>query len=137
MYDLHNLSATLRGGQDYKKRLLWRRRKPRGGKDAYPLVTDNEGIAKRGLIIRHLVLPGLRLDSMSILDWIEANIPAAHVSLMSQYIPAGLADKYPEINRRITTFEYESVVEHFFDCGLKNGYMQDRDSAAGDYVPEF
>lgn len=101
------------------------------------LIMDDDSIARRGLIIRHLVLPGLRLDSMNIVDWIAAHIPTAHVSLMSQYIPAGLAGKYPEINRRITTFEYDSVVEHFFKRGLKNGFIQERACAVGDYVPEF
>lgn len=100
-------------------------------------VFDADGLARRGLIIRHLVLPGLRHDSMRILDWIAAHLPDAHVSLMAQYFPAGDAAHIPALHRRITTFEYDSVVNHFRALGLKNGFTQRRDAATEDYVPAF
>jgi len=96
-----------------------------------------DGMMRRGLIIRHLVLPGRRRDAMRVLDWIKAHMPQAYVSLMSQYVPMDRAAEYPEINRRLTTFEYESVIEYFFRIGLTNGFMQERDAATTRYIPEF
>ncbi len=98
---------------------------------------DNDGIMRRGLIIRHLVLPKLRHDSMRILDWIAENAPTAYVSLMAQYVPLHKSADFPEINRRITTFEYNSVVDYFFSIGLTNGFVQERKAATTDYIPDF
>lgn len=98
---------------------------------------NSEGLLRRGLMIRHLVLPGLRQDSMRILDWIADRLPDAHVSLMAQYFPAAKAAQVPALNRRVTTFEYHSVVDHFWEIGLKNGFSQRRDAAVEDFVPNF
>jgi putative pyruvate formate lyase activating enzyme len=101
-------------------------------------VFDSSGLIQKGLIIRHLVLPGLRKESMQILDWIHENLPeTTYVSLLAQYFPEHRAREFPEINRRITKFEYDSVVDHFLKIGLQNGYQQKRVSAVKDYVPEF
>ena len=100
-------------------------------------IFNDEGIMVRGLMIRHLVLPGLRKDSMKILDWIAANLPDSYVSIMSQYIPVNKASEFKEINRRITTFEYTSVVNHFQKLGLTNGFFQEVSSASKEFVPEF
>lgn len=101
-------------------------------------VLDENGIMKKGLIIRHLILPGLSGESIKILNWIEANLPDdVYVSLMSQYTPYYKAEQYPEINRRITRREYERVVNHFLKLGFKNGYIQERESAQEHYIPDF
>lgn len=101
-------------------------------------VLDDDGLIKRGLMIRHLILPGLAGESIKILDWIKANLPGdIIVSLMSQYIPYYRAGDYPEINRRITRREYEKVVNHFIKLGFENGYVQERDSAEEEYIPVF
>ncbi|MCX8130721.1 MAG: radical SAM protein [Clostridia bacterium] len=101
-------------------------------------VFDKNGIIKSGLIIRHLILPGLAQESIRILDWIKENLPqSVMISLMSQYIPFYKADSYNEINRRITRKEYEKVVNHAIKIGLDNGYIQERCSAEEEYVPEF
>jgi len=100
-------------------------------------VFDDDGVMRRGLIIRHLVLPGRRKDAMRILDWIADHVPDAYVSLMAQYFPAYRAYEFQEINRRVTTFEYQSVVQYFTGLGLKNGFMQDAKSAVPDYVPDW
>lgn len=100
-------------------------------------IFDDSGIILRGIIIRHLILPGARHDSMRILDWIKLNVPDAYVSILSQYVPLNKADGFKELNRHLTTFEYNSVVEHFFKIGLENGFMQDRKSAVTDYIPDF
>ncbi|MDR2908920.1 MAG: radical SAM protein [Oscillospiraceae bacterium] len=101
------------------------------------LELDDNGLARKGLIIRHLALPGLEEDSKQILDWISNNLPKAYVSLMAQYIPAYRAREYEEINRRITRREYDRLVDYFFGVGLKNGFMQELGSASDAYVPDF
>lgn len=101
-------------------------------------VFDENGLIKRGLIIRHLILPGLSRESMKILDYIKNNFPEdIYISLMSQYTPCFNVEKYPEINRRITRSEYNRVLSHFFKLGFENGYVQERESASVEYIPEF
>lgn len=96
------------------------------------------GLIKRGLIIRHLILPGHTAESIKILDWISENLPkSVYVSLMSQYTPYYKADKHPEINRPITRHEYEKVVNHLYKLGLEEGYVQERQSADTQYIPNF
>ena len=97
-----------------------------------------EGLMKKGLLIRHLVLPSNTDNSFKILAWIQENLgKETYVSLMSQYIPYGNADLYKEINRKLMTAEYEKVVDFFFETGLKNGFMQETGSAAEKYIPPF
>lgn len=99
---------------------------------------DEQGIIKKGLLIRHLILPGLAGESIKILDWIHANLPQdVYISLMSQYIPCYKAKGHAELDRRITRREYDRVVNHLFRLELENGYIQERDSAAEEYIPDF
>jgi putative pyruvate formate lyase activating enzyme len=103
-----------------------------------PVFHEN-GLIQKGLIIRHLILPGHTAESISILDWIKTNLPEdVHISLMSQYTPLYKAKLHPQLNRRITRREYDRVVNHLFKIGLENGYVQERDSAEeGEYIPDF
>lgn len=103
-----------------------------------PAVFDARGVLQRGLVIRHLVLPGLYRDSIGILRWIAGNLPVRdiRVSLMSQYTPMHRSALYPEINRRLTTFEYEKVVDAAGELGLQ-GYTQRRSAARDAYTPPF
>ena len=90
------------------------------------------------MIIRHLVLPNNIENTKRVLYKIANNIGKdVYVSIMSQYIPEGEACKYEELNRRITEEEYNDAIDYFFDVGLKNGFMQDLDSADESYIPEF
>lgn len=101
-------------------------------------VLDTNGIIRKGLIIRHLILPGYTKESMSVLDWISENLPkSVYVSLMSQYTPFYAAEKHPEINRPITRKEYEKVVDHLYRLGLEEGYVQERQSSDMQYIPDF
>ncbi len=97
-----------------------------------------DGLIKKGVVIRHLVMPGMKQDSIRILDWI-ASRPFKDdilISLMSQFIPTENCKKYPEIDRKLTTLEYQYVVEYARSLGL-NGFTQDRASATHDRVPLF
>jgi putative pyruvate formate lyase activating enzyme len=100
---------------------------------------DENGIMRRGVIIRHLVLPGAKDDSIRILRWISDNLPkdAFLLSLMSQYTPAYKACEHREINRRVTTYEYEAALSEAVRLGLDNGFMQRRGSAKKEYTPPF
>lgn len=99
---------------------------------------DQNGLLKSGLMIRHMVLPGCKEDSFKILDWIKEQLGTdIYVSLLNQYTPTYHADQYKEINRRLMSLEYTRVLDHFFEIGLKNGYMQQKTSASDAYIPLF
>jgi putative pyruvate formate lyase activating enzyme len=108
-------------------------------RQAGPAIIDSEGVMRGGLLIRHLVLPGGTRDSIAILNWIAENLDrkCVVVSLMSQYTPCHRSAKFPELNRRLTTLEYERVLEHFRKLGFRYGYCQGMEAAYGDYVPDF
>ena len=93
----------------------------------------------RGVIIRHLVLPGCIDNSLGVLDWIADHFPKKDVlvSLMSQYVPMGHAKQMPPFDRRITQDEYDAVLSYLYLLELDNGYTQDFSAASADYIPEF
>lgn len=107
---------------------------------AGPPVLDPEGILRRGVILRHLALPGHLEDSFAVLDqmaaWNEADPGCFIPSLMSQYTPFYQAAEHG-IGRRITTYEYRRVVNYAMDKGLSAGYMQQKSSAKEEYTPLF
>lgn len=99
---------------------------------------DADGIMQKGVMIRHLILPGHTNDSIQVLEWIASYLPKwVCVSLMAQYVPMGKAQQYPEINRRITKREYEKVLDKLFALGLENGYVQERKAANIKFTPAF
>lgn len=101
------------------------------------LQLDEEGIAKRGLAIRHLILPGCADDSRSVLDAIVSTLPACtYISLMSQYTPQPDTTIFP-LNRRITRREYDRVMSYALSLGLYNILIQQLDSAETSYTPHF
>jgi len=93
----------------------------------------------RGVIIRHLVLPGQTDSAKDVIDYVADHFEKGSVlfSLMSQYIPCGEATRYPEINRRLTQEEYDEVSQYLMDSPIDNGFMQELDSADEQYVPDF
>ena len=102
------------------------------------IVFDGD-ILKQGVVIRHLVLPGQRKDSIKILEQLKARFGTDSfiLSLMSQYTPNEYLSEFPEIDRKITTFEYDSVLNTAVKLGFKYGYMQNRTSAEQKYTPPF
>ena len=104
-----------------------------------PLRFGADGLLQSGLIVRHLVLPGGRHDSIAVLDRLSDLLPVSDVrlSLMSQYTPDFVdAEKYPALARRITTFEYNSVLRRAEQLGFE-GYFQGRTSASAEFTPDF
>lgn len=99
---------------------------------------DDSGVIEKGLIIRHLVLPGHTDDSKRILDWIADNLgPRTHLSLMAQYYPAHRAAELPGMNRRLSAGEYEEVHSHLLELGFEEGFCQELSSARREYTPDF
>lgn len=99
---------------------------------------DDEEIMERGLIIRHLVLPGKAEESKAIIDFIRSELPEwVMVSLMGQYMPAGRAAGHPEYGRKLYKKEYQEVVDYLLDSGLENGYCQEWGAAEEKFVPDF
>ena len=96
------------------------------------------GLMKKGLIIRHLILPTHTNDSVKCLNFIHDEIgPDSIVSIMSQYEPRYEADKHQEINRKITPLEYKRVVSHALKLNMTNCFTQDLSSANSKYTPKF
>ena len=101
--------------------------------------TEEKDLAKRGVIIRHLVLPGCRADSMNVLRHIASILPTAEIriSVMRQYTPDFAADApYKNLHRRVTDFEYTSVLDEAARLGLV-GFSQGKDAATKAYTPDF
>ena len=96
-----------------------------------------DGQLTRGLLVRHLVLPGHLDNSLRVIEWLAEAFPKGDVlvSLMSQYVPMG--EQEPPLDRRLTAEEYAGAVSWLELCGLKNGYVQDAAAATTEYLPVF
>ena len=107
-----------------------------------PAKFDENGQMKRGLLVRHLVLPGAYKDSMKLMDFLGEAFPdgSIRISLMSQYTPFGRVlkepDRFKELGRRVTTFEYNKVIDRALANGL-DGYSQQRSSSTMALRPDF
>mgnify|MGYP002621672936 FL=1 len=102
-----------------------------------PLFSAN-GNMIRGVIVRHLILPNFRRDSFKILDWLHENFGnRIFISLMNQYTPVFRAAEFKKISRRLTTFEYNSVVEHARELGVENCFIQTGKTADEKFIPRF
>ena len=96
------------------------------------------GIMQKGLIVRHLVLPGCTKDSENVIDWVYNNLGNETIfSLMSQYVPMGSAYKITEINRKIKPIEYKVLTNKLNSLGFKNAFVQEFSSAETVYTPDF
>lgn len=102
------------------------------------VILNENGIIKKGVIIRHLVLPGNIDNSKQILKWIKDNFKDdVYVSVMAQYFPTNKACKYEYLNRKITKDEYNEVEEYLYSLDIENGYIQELGEHEEEYVPEF
>ena len=103
-----------------------------------PVQFAADGQLRRGVLVRHMVLPGHRHESMDIVKWLwETFGKTVQVSLMNQYTPMYKAAEHKPLNRRLTTFEYDSVVDYALQLGMENAYIQERRSASAEFVPDF
>ena len=100
-------------------------------------VFDGDGMMQKGVIVRHLVLPGALENTKGVLQDISSIDDTMYVSLMGQYFPTPNVENHPILSRRITEDEYDQATQAFFDAGLQNGFSQELDSATEEYVPDF
>ena len=99
---------------------------------------DENGMIKKGVIIRHLVLPGHIQNSKHILKWLKENVEGnAYVSVMAQYFPTYKAKEDEYLNRKLTRKEYSEIEQYLYLLDIQNGYMQELGKHEEEYVPDF
>ena len=99
----------------------------------------SDGILKKGVLIRHLILPGNLENTKGVLRYVAETFAPGQVlfSLMRQYVPWGRASEFPEINRRLTEEEYNEAKAYMEELGIVDGYTQAADSSDAVYIPAF
>ena len=101
-------------------------------------IFDSNGMMKKGVIIRHLVLPNYIENSKKVLKWLKENIhPEDYISLMAQYFPTYLAKQDKFINRKLTTKEWEEIENYIDKLDFKNGFIQELGEHEEEYVPKW
>ena len=102
---------------------------------------DDSGMFKKGVIIRHLIMPGLVENSLKVIDYVSKRFAPGQVlfGLMRQYIPCGAVSEnsFAEINRRVSDEEYQVIEDALFASGIEDGYVQDESSASDEFIPRF
>lgn len=133
-YHSNELALRLSGAKDYFEYCT---NSLKAMKEICPKNIVEDGLMKKGIIIRHLVLPNHIDDSKKVLQEIK-NIFGTDVivSLMSQYVPVGKAKDFKDINRKLKPIEYKAVKKFMYDLGL-DGFVQEMDSATTNYIPDF
>lgn len=104
-----------------------------------PCRFGEDGMLQKGVIIRHLILPGQVQNSLKVLDYIAEHFPKGTVllSLMAQYVPSGRVQHTPPFDRPISEEEYQAVVDWLYMLGLEDGFLQERSAATDAYLPDF
>ena len=101
-------------------------------------IFDKDGMIKKGVMIRHLVLPNHIQNSKNVLKWIKENIPEEiYIDVMAQYFPTYKAKEDELINRKLTKREYKEIENYFYLLDFKNGYMQELGEHEEEYVPKW
>lgn len=99
---------------------------------------DSHGMIKKGVIVRHLILPGHTRDSMEVLKYLyETYGDQIYISIMNQYTPMEKVLDFPEINRKVTDREYRRVVDYAIELGFTNGFIQEGETASESFIPDF
>lgn len=99
---------------------------------------DEMGMMQKGVIVRHLLLPGHLKNAKSIVQYVyETYGDRVYLSLMNQYTPLPYVRDYPEINRKVTEAEYEELVDYAIDLGVEHGFIQEGETAEESFIPAF
>ena len=103
-----------------------------------PVFDEDTGLLKRGVIVRHLILPGQTRDSKKILRYLH-NTYGNHilVSIMNQYTPLTHPALFPELDRKLSEQEYQRVLNFALDIGIENGFLQEGETASESFIPQF
>lgn len=101
-------------------------------------VFDRQGMMKRGVIVRHLLLPGHLKNAKAVVKYVyETYGNQVYLSLMNQYTPLPGMERWPELNRKVTRREYERLVDFAVDLGVENGFIQEGETAQESFIPAF
>lgn len=101
-------------------------------------VLDKNGIMQSGVIVRHMMLPGLMLDTKKIMDYLfDTYGNNIYISLMSQYTPLKNVERFPELNRKIDMKKYNSIVDYCMNRGMENVFIQEGSAAKESFIPCF
>lgn len=101
-------------------------------------VFNEDGIIKKGVVIRHLMLPGLLFDSKKVIDYIHKNYGnKVFISLMNQYTPLDHVKEYPEINKTLNPKHYDALINYALELGVQNGFIQEDGTAKESFIPPF
>lgn len=99
---------------------------------------DKNGIIQKGVIIRHLMLPGLLFDSKKIIDYIHSTYRnKVYISIMNQYTPLEHVKIYPELNRPLNQKHYEALIDYAVSIGVENGFIQEEGTDKESFIPLF
>ena len=99
---------------------------------------NDSGLMQKGVIVRHLMLPGLLFDSKKVIDSIYSNFgDNVYISIMNQYTPMFKACDYPEINKPLNQKTYNTLIDYAIDIGIKNGFIQEEGTCSESFVPFF
>jgi putative pyruvate formate lyase activating enzyme len=101
-------------------------------------IFNNNGMMQKGVIVRHLLLPEYLYDSKQIVKYLyETYGNQIYISLMSQYTPMPRIKNYPELARKVTTEEYDELVDYAIELGVENGFIQEGETASESFIPDF
>jgi putative pyruvate formate lyase activating enzyme len=107
-------------------------------KNAGKCIFDENGMMKKGVIVRHLLLPKHVNEAKAIVKYLyETYADDIYISLMKQFTPVGNLEKYGEIARKVTKREYERLIGYALDIGVKNAFIQEGDTAEESFIPQF
>ena len=104
----------------------------------FDLKGQDWAILKRGVVVRHLLMPGMLIQAKLIIRYLyERYGDKIYISIMNQYTPNGELGRYPEIDRKVAPKEYESLVDYADRLGVTKGFIQVGDTAEESFIPDF
>lgn len=99
---------------------------------------NSEGLIEKGVLIRHLMLPGLLFDSKKVIDYIYTTFKdSVYISIMNQYTPMYNSSNFPEINKPLNPKHYDSIINYCLSIGVKNAFIQENGTCSKSFIPEF
>lgn len=100
--------------------------------------TDEDSLIKKGVIVRHLMLPGCEEDSRTILQYLHKTYgEQIYISIMNQYTPLSTVAQFPELNRTISPKAYDRMIDYAISIGIENGFIQEGETASESFIPSF
>ena len=103
-----------------------------------PVFDRDTGLMKRGMIVRHLVLPGQTADSKAVIEYLYRTYgDRIYISIMNQYTPISRFPEHPELNRTLTEAEYDEAVDFAIALGVENGFIQEGETCMESFIPPF